>query len=68
MTNKKYEFNGLTGEGVLRDMTSEELEDQKAYAAKVTAYKKAQEKLQSDKEALLARLGITAEEAQLLLK
>jgi hypothetical protein len=68
MTLKKYEFDGLTGQGVLRDMTPEELENQKAYAAKVTAYKKAEEKVQSDKEALLAKLGITAEEAQLLLK
>jgi hypothetical protein len=67
MTLKKYEFDGLTGEGVLRDMTTEEVADHNSYVAKVEAYKEAQEKTQADKAALLAKLGITADEAKLLL-
>ena len=68
MTLKKYEFDGLTGEGVLRDMTAAEKKAHDEYAARVDAYKQAEAKKQSDKEALWAKLGLTAEEAQLLLK
>jgi phosphopantetheinyl transferase (holo-ACP synthase) len=63
------DFNIITGEETIteRDMTSKELaqyeENQAAYAAQAAelAAKAA------EKEALLARLGITEEEAKLLL-
>lgn len=58
--NKMYEVNAQTGEEVIRDLTSEELAEA-ANVANNTVSKEAA------KTALLARLGITAEEAQLLL-
>ena len=67
MTLQKYEYDGFTGESVLRDMTADEIADHNAYVAKVEAYKETQEKTQADKAALLAKLGITADEAKLLL-
>ena len=59
--------NATTGEVIEREMTEAEFEqlekDQKEIAAEIAA----KEKLASDKLALLERLGITEEEAKLLL-
>jgi hypothetical protein len=64
-------YDHATGETIIRELTDEEqaIRDQEVAAflaqeAKVTAEI---EKAVADKAALLARLGITAEEAQLLL-
>ena len=67
----KYINNCETGEVIVRKMTAEEIELE-AKEAKIFAKKAAQieaEKAQTaaDKAALLERLGITAEEAKLLL-
>jgi hypothetical protein len=62
-----YDFDAITGEGSYRDLTAEELKEHKS-----------NEKLRADclaeaeakaiaKADLLAKLGITAEEAALLL-
>lgn len=58
--SKMYEVNAQTGEEVIRDLTSEEL----AEAANVANNTVSKE---TAKTALLAHLGITAEEAKLLL-
>ena len=65
---KIFEHNVETGEVVERDMTTEELAqhqaDQAAYAARLAEA----ETKTAARQALLARLGITEEEAALLLK
>ena len=65
---KITDYDAITGEAIKRDMTSEEL----AHVAKIKLdQENAQIKMQQDAEAkaaLLKRLGITADEAALLLK
>ena len=58
--SKMYEVNAETGEEIIRDLTAAEI----AEAAKVIDDNIAKEAARS---ALLARLGITEEEARLLL-
>ena len=64
---KIFEHNVETGEVVERDMTAEELAqhqaDQAAYAARLA---KAETKTAA-RQAVLDRLGLTEEEAQLIL-
>jgi hypothetical protein len=67
MTHKVTDINGITGEQVVRDMNADELaqlELDKASAAVRTTEQAART---AAREALLDRLGITADEAQLLL-
>jgi len=61
------EHNATTGEVIVRPITTEELEV--LNADNIQAEKNRADALQtkSDKAALLARLGITADEAKLLL-
>ena len=64
-------YDHATGETTVRDMTDAELAEL-AYQAELTAEKKAEEKAIAAQKAearaaLLERLGITAEEAALLL-
>jgi hypothetical protein len=69
MTLKKYEFDGLTGEEVLRDMTTEEVADYNSYVAKVAAYKEAEAKIETDKAAAkvkLEALGLTPDDLKAL--
>ena len=59
--------NATTGEEIEREMNAEELA---VYEADLLAHKTKQEETQNaeaDKAALLAKLGITADEAKLLL-
>ena len=71
MTIEVYEFDAATGQEVVRALTEQEEAEFIIMAEKGLAEKAAQEaaiaKTQADKEALLARLGITADEAKLLL-
>lgn len=64
---KITDYDAITGEAIERDMTSDEL----AHVAKIKLdQENAQAKAQQDaeaKSALLEKLGITAEEAALLL-
>jgi hypothetical protein len=56
-----------TDEIVVREMNDEEYADWEARVAKGEAAKAAEAKAEADKAALLAKLGITADEAKLLL-
>ena len=59
--------NAQTGEELEREMTADEFKEHKAEQAAYAEKKDAEETKASDKAALLDRLGITAEEATLLL-
>jgi len=71
MTIEVFEFDAATGQEVVRPLTEQEEAEFIIMAEKAKAEKAAQEaavaKAKADKEALLARLGITAAEAKLLL-
>jgi len=61
------DHNSETGEEIVRDMTDAELADYEAFqAAALQAIKDAKEAAKK-REALLERLGITEDEAKLLL-
>ena len=59
--------NSQTGEIIDREMSAEELTEAAVAKAQGDALIEAKAKAETDKAALLARLGITAEEAALLL-
>lgn len=63
------EVNLITGEEIIieRDETAIETAEREAFEAEVAARLAAQAATDSAREELLARLGITSEEAQLLL-
>jgi hypothetical protein len=63
------EFNALTGEETIteRDLTDSEIAERQEAEAKATAKAQLQADAQAAKAALLERLGITEEEAKLLL-
>lgn len=60
-------YNASTGETSERDYTEVEVAEMKANELKAAELTKQQELKAAEKAALLARLGITAEEANLLL-
>lgn len=59
--------NTETGEEIVRDINAEELAQLEADQAAQKAANEAKAKAEADKAALLARLGITEDEAKLLL-
>lgn len=59
--------NAETNEVIDREMTSNEVKAYQAQQAIDAAEKQALANAKADKEALLARLGITADEAKLLM-
>jgi hypothetical protein len=61
------EHNVETGEVIEREMTVEEIEQFESDKAEAVAKAKAQAKKAAEKVALLERLGITEDEAKLLL-
>ena len=63
----KQEHDAITGETVVRDMTVDETKLAKLDAAEEIAYLKSVADKATAKTALLNRLGITADEAALLL-
>ena len=68
MTNPMIRIhNSETGEIIDREMTAEEMAIVEAQKAKDDATQAAIAKAEADKAALLAKLGITADEAKLLL-
>jgi hypothetical protein len=71
MTIEVFEFDAATGQEVVRPLTDKEEAEFIIMAEKSKAEKAAQDaaivKAKADKEALLAKLGITADEAKLLL-
>jgi hypothetical protein len=66
-TPQKTVHDIATGETVTRDMTADELNAYQKMQAEVEATKQAQTVKQAAREALLTKLGITEQEAQLLL-
>ena len=62
--SKIYQFDGATGEHSVREATPSEIEDLASAAAEAESYAKERA---TAKTALLERLGITADEAALLL-
>ncbi len=68
---KKTEYNGLTGEVIEKDFTKAELEqrekDQQEDTTAQAAKKAEAEAKAIQREAILDRLGLTSEEAALLL-
>ena len=71
MTNEIGIYNHETGESLVREMTKDEKEiidsEVTAFHAQEAEKVKARLKAATDKAALLAKLGITADEAKLLL-
>jgi len=66
MLNEKI-VNIQTGEETIRNYTPEEIAEAEAELVKTTERLALIEKKQADKAALLIKLGITADEAKLLL-
>ena len=60
--------NVETGEVIEREMNAEELAQQAKDKSEAKARTEAEAKAEADKAALLAKLGITADEAKLLLQ
>jgi hypothetical protein len=70
MTKSKLqikEFNCETGEEIVRDATAEEIAQIELDAAQAKARQAEIEAKAAEKQALLDRLGISADEAKLLL-
>jgi hypothetical protein len=70
MTKTKLQIkivNCETGEEIVRDATPEEIAQKEIDAANEAARKAEAEAKAAEKQALLDRLGITADEAKLLL-
>jgi hypothetical protein len=61
------DHNSTTGEYIQREMTEYEWEQTQIVEARDAAIKAAAAKAEADKAALLEKLGITPEEAKLLL-
>jgi hypothetical protein len=61
------EFDSATGEEIVRDMTEQEIAEHKAMQESNKELQASIVARESSKAALLERLGITAEEAALLL-
>jgi hypothetical protein len=59
--------NATTGEEIVREMNKDELAEYQRNEASVAARKEAETSAATAKAALLTRLGITEEEAKLLL-
>ena len=68
MTNPmKRIHDAETGEIIDREMTADELKEYESLINSLAVENEALTKSAADKEALLAKLGITADEAKLLL-
>ena len=66
-TSKIFIVNAETGEEIVRDLNADELAQQAIDVAAQEAKTQAEAQAATDKAALLARMGITADEAKLLL-
>jgi hypothetical protein len=60
-------YDHTTGENLVREMNADELADYEAGLEATAQAESAKAKAQADKAALLEKLGITADEAQLLI-
>jgi hypothetical protein len=64
---ERYEHNAATGETFFVDLSPEEIAEIKAKEVIAKTEAKAEAQKAADKAALLAKLGITEDEARLLL-
>ena len=60
-------YDHATGETIVREMTSDELAEYEAGLEATAKAEAVKAKAEADKAALLTKLGITADEAKLLL-
>ena len=67
MTIQIKEVNCTTGEEIVRDATAEEIAQMELDAANYAAAKAEAEAKAAQRQALLSRLGLTEEEARILL-
>ena len=67
MTIQIKEVNCTTGEEIVRDATAEELAQMELDAADAAARKAEAEAKAAQRQVILSRLGITEEEARILL-
>lgn len=67
MTIQIKEVNCTTGEEIVRDATAEEIAQMEIDAANAEVRKQAEAQAAAQRQALLTRLGITEEEAKILL-
>ena len=67
MTRQIKEVNCETGEEIVRDATAEEIAQMDLDAANDATRKAEAEAKEAQRQALLSRLGITEEEARILL-
>lgn len=64
----KIKFHDIaTGESETRDMTADEIAEHEVYAAEAEAIEQAQIAKQAARQAVLDKLGLTADEASALL-
>jgi len=66
-TSKTFIVNAETGEEIIREFNADELAQQAIDVAAQKAKAATEAQAATDKAALLAKLGITADEAKLLL-
>ena len=64
---KNIEINATTGKETIREMTESEIESQILFADKEAERETTEKKAAKSKSALLEKLGISDEEAKLLL-
>jgi hypothetical protein len=67
MDLKITDYDGLTKQSITRSATADEIADHKARQAKFAAIKAEAEAKAEAKSALLERMGLTEDEAKLLL-
>ena len=67
MTIQIKEVNCITGEEIVRDASAEEIAQMKLDAENAKIRKAEAEAKEAERQALLSRLGITEEEARILL-
>jgi hypothetical protein len=67
MTPQVGIYDHTTGENLVREMNAEELAEYEAGLKATAKAEAAKAKAEADKAALLEKLGITADEAQLLI-
>ena len=64
---RMYEFDAITGEGIYRDLTAEELKEHKANEKLRVKLLAEAEAKKAEKQAILDRIGLTADELKTIL-